>query len=33
VTEKVADDDVLIVDGVHDEVLINPDAFTQATYT
>jgi phosphoenolpyruvate-protein kinase (PTS system EI component) len=32
VTEKVADEDVLIVDGFRGEVLINPDASTQATY-
>jgi phosphoenolpyruvate-protein phosphotransferase len=32
VTEKIADDDVLIVDGFHGEVVINPDAATQARY-
>jgi phosphotransferase system enzyme I (PtsI) len=32
VTEKIADDDVLIVDGFHGEVVVHPDAATQARY-
>lgn len=32
-TETIADDDVLIVDGLRGEVIINPDAATQAGYT
>src|SRR5207249_129996 len=32
-TERIAEDDVLIVDGFRGEVVINPDAATQARYT
>jgi phosphoenolpyruvate-protein phosphotransferase len=32
VTEKIADNDVLIVDGFSGEVVVNPDADTQARY-
>jgi phosphotransferase system enzyme I (PtsI) len=32
VTERIADDDVLIVDGFHGEVVVNPDADTHARY-
>jgi phosphoenolpyruvate-protein phosphotransferase len=33
VTEKIADDDVLIVDGLRGEVIVNPDESIQARYT
>jgi phosphoenolpyruvate-protein phosphotransferase len=33
VTETIADDDVLIVDGFRGEVIVNPDAELQARYT